>query len=168
MIKKIILFVAGFILTHSCVDFSEKPSILNKKIKIEIREMVKSVTLSAKYLRGNPDNVGGNETSVYEPSSYFNPDPEYVADQRPIWMRSSDAACIFLVAIISSDKGFDSHSWSAFFHGIDQKDQNKVKEYAIDINIKNYKKICDIYSFDNPISFDLYKNKILLLGQPQN
>jgi hypothetical protein len=137
----------------------------NQSVKKEIQDAVKNSTIIAKNLRHNPENLGGDETSLFEPSTYFNSDPLYVADQRPIWMRKPDIAHIFLIALIASDHGFDENSWSVFFRGFEQSKRPSIIYSARNVNESEYAKICKDYSYANYLTYADYIKKISILNQ---
>jgi hypothetical protein len=158
MIKFIETLMLGFFLTSCVSNFSEKKSLTK-----EIRDSVKNVTLIAKDLRYNQSNVGGDETTVYEPSTYFNPDPLNITDQRPIWMRQPQIAHIFLIAVIASDHGFNENAIRAFSHGFEKSQYPTIIKKVREIDAENYNQICEKYGYGSFLNYPEFRKKVSVL-----
>lgn len=157
MIKAILLSLFIGIISVGC---AHKGSVRNiRNFDQELQYWVKNSVLIAKDLRGNPNNEGGNETTIYNPSTYFNPDPEFVADQRPVWMRHPEKAHIFLVCVIASDHGFDQNSWSAFFKAFEQDQKTKILHAADSVGELAYTKLCIKYGYAPCLRYSEYRRK---------
>jgi hypothetical protein len=150
------------LLTAGCVAPSTDAKGISDR---EIAEDVALVAEFAAEFRDNPYNEGGDETTIYMPGTYFNPDPEHIADQRPVWMRSPEAARVFLVAIISADRGFDKRCWNAFFQGIGRAEKSGIVEYALMVKERDYIEICQKFSPHSSLSYEQYKSKVNYLAE---
>lgn len=162
MTKEKISLIFGLSLISCTTNLLE-----NNGIKKEIQDAVKNSAIIAKKLRHNPENLGGDETTIFEPSAYFNPDPLHVADQRPIWMRKPEIAHIFLIAMIASDYGFDENSWLAFFRGFEKSKIPRIIHSANTVNESEYMKICKSYGYANCLAYSDYIKKISKLNRAE-
>lgn len=131
----------------------------------EMKEAVVNAVSIAKQLRDNPNNVGGNETSIYYPSTYFNPDPEFIADQRPIWMKHPKSAHFFLVCVIASDFGFDSKSYLAFFSAFNKSQATEIIINVSIIGESEYNNILQKFGCYPSLKYTSFKEKFRILSK---
>lgn len=150
---KILNFVFCCFIFSSCAPIEDSTISTTPYIKNQIREAVKNVTLIGQNLRGNPNNVGGNENSVYEPSSYF-------GFQKAVWMNHPEISDICLIAIIASDHGFNKINWNSFFHGIDPSLKPEVIDKTIHASRSRYNDICINYAYGHDLPYDSYLEKV--------
>jgi hypothetical protein len=106
-----------------------------------------------KQFRGNPNNEGGNENLVYEPS-------QYMPSSYPVWMRDPSVAHKCLVLIIANDSGFNDSNWISFFHGIRKADIPNVKKRVFSVDSREYLIISRSYPGEFVLSYDAFRSKI--------
>ena len=105
------------------------------------------------HFRYNPNNEGGNENVVYEPSEYFN-------RELPIWMRDPSTAHECIVLIMAKDKDFNESNWISFYHGIRKSDIPLVKGRVFSVGSYLYSKLSTAYFGDSVISYEAFRSKI--------
>lgn len=123
------------------------------QVRPDIVSSVDSAVSMGLQFRDNPDNEGGNENMVYEPS-------EYAPKHRPIWMRNPSIAHECLILIIAKDKDFNESNWISFYHGINESDIPVVKSRVFGIEEPEYKRLSTAYFGDSVISFEAFRWKI--------
>lgn len=142
-LSKIIIFLIPFLLCNAC----------SSSVTPEVFKGVDSALWMSKQFRDNPNNEGGNENLVYEPS-------QYVPGSYPIWMRDRSVAHACLILIIANDSGFNESNWISFFHGIRSADIQNVKSRVFNIDSREYLKISKSYPSENSIPYDAFRSKI--------
>jgi hypothetical protein len=148
MINQIIV-VIGILMVCSCssTDYSEYS---DKAIRADVHASIRGIEL----YRGNLNNEGGNENSQFEPSEY-----PFEAE-KPNWMKFVDSAHLFLVALISSDPGFNQSNWESFFHGYSEKAKKSIVEKISKLKKCDYKEISEKYGVRPLLSFEQFTYKI--------
>ena len=115
---------------------------------------VSSALNAMKLYRNNPNNEGGNENMIFEPSTYFDP------SEKPTWMKSENNSYMFIVALIACDREFGQSNWNAFFHGIGSEKRDLIRNKVYSLKEGEYIDICTSSGADSFLPYFEFKFKI--------